>query len=77
MMGMITVHVSIGTSQEPGETATRLLNLPSGRASVLFFTLSGALSTVCRNGRDQPGALPAVAWTRRLRLAHSPETPVS
>jgi uncharacterized membrane protein YeiB len=51
MLGMITVHVFVGTNEPPGRVGEWLLQMPSGRASVLFFTLSGvALSLVARRG---------------------------
>ena len=51
MLGMTTVHVWVGSNEEPSPLGSWLLNAPSGRASVLFFTLSGvALSLVARRG---------------------------
>lgn len=51
MLGMITVHVTVGSNEAPGRIGSWLLEAPSGRASVLFFTLSGlALSLVARRG---------------------------
>lgn len=51
MLGMITQHVVIGISREPSELTVWMLHAPAGRASVLFFMLSGvALSLVAQRG---------------------------
>lgn len=52
LLGMVAVHVEIGSNEPPSRLGGMLLHAPSGRSAVLFFLLSGvALSIVAsRNG---------------------------
>ncbi len=68
LIGMMTVHVSIFDNDgEPGGVAGWLLAAPSGRASVLFFVLSGlSLSVIAARGSRS--AEPAVLRRRGVVL---------
>lgn len=51
LLGMATVHVTVGDHTEPGTVGRWLLTAPSGRAAVLFFLLAGvALSIIAGRG---------------------------
>lgn len=53
LLGMFTVHVFVAgpRGEEPGAMTSWILEAPSGRASVLFFLLSGlSLSLISRRG---------------------------
>jgi uncharacterized membrane protein YeiB len=51
MLGMIAVHVQIGTNESAGKWGDLLFHSPSGRSAVVFFTLSGvALSIISNSG---------------------------